>query len=128
MDQGKRCRSCHVRDHRTAATSRHKSSLCLFLHTRISTSSKKTRLQGYLAAGDISTLLHATLTKISLLTHCAMMKFLELTQEDIDAIDAAGAIGEERMNARVTFRKLAISGLVVAVIFATCSYSNIRVF
>ncbi|KAG8215647.1 NADP-dependent oxidoreductase domain-containing protein [Butyriboletus roseoflavus] len=39
----------------------------------VTTSSKKARLQGYLAAGDI-----------------------ELTQEDIDAIDAAGATGEKR--------------------------------
>ncbi|KAH0835547.1 Aldo keto reductase [Lanmaoa asiatica] len=71
----------------------------------VTTSSKKTRLEGYLAAGDI-----------------------ELTQQDIDAIDAAGALGEKRMNAKVTLRRLAIGGLVGAVVFATCSYFNIRVF
>lgn len=45
----------------------------------VTTSSKRTRLQGYLKAGDI-----------------------ELTREDIDTIDAAGAIGdgEKRMNAK----------------------------
>ncbi|KAN0077983.1 NADP-dependent oxidoreductase domain containing protein [Tylopilus felleus] len=68
----------------------------------VTTSSKKRRLQGYLAAGDI-----------------------ELTQEDIDALDAAGGMGEKRMN---TIRKLAIGGLIGVAVFATCSYFNIRLF
>ncbi|KAF8553123.1 Aldo/keto reductase [Imleria badia] len=71
----------------------------------VTTSSKETRLQGYLAAGDIG-----------------------LTQKDIDAIDAAGAIGEKREIAKATLRKLAICGMVGAVVFATCSYFNIRVY
>ncbi|KIJ62492.1 hypothetical protein HYDPIDRAFT_176559 [Hydnomerulius pinastri MD-312] len=70
----------------------------------VTTSSKKIRLQGYLAAGDI-----------------------ELTQEDIDAIDAAGALGEKRMNAKVTLRKLAAGALVGAAVFGACSYFNIRI-
>ncbi|KAF8553078.1 Aldo/keto reductase [Imleria badia] len=67
-------------------------SLLLTVACLIRTSSKKTRLQGYLTAGDI-----------------------KLTQEDIDAIDAAGAIGKKH-----NFRKLEIG--------ATCSYLNIRDF
>ncbi|KAF9221178.1 Aldo/keto reductase [Gyrodon lividus] len=70
----------------------------------VTTSSKKTRLQGYLAAGDI-----------------------ELTQEDIDAIDAAGALGEMRMNAKLTLRKLAAGALVGAAVLGACSYYNIRI-
>ncbi|KIJ19621.1 aldehyde reductase [Paxillus involutus ATCC 200175] len=71
----------------------------------VTTSSKKARLQGYLAAGDI-----------------------ELTQEDIAAIDTAGALGEKRMDAKLTVRKLAAGALVGAAVFGACSYFNIRIF
>jgi len=68
----------------------------------VTTSSKKTRLQGYLAAGDI-----------------------ELTQEDMDAIDAAGALGAKKVTA---LRKLVAGALAGAVVFGVCSYFNIRIF
>ncbi|KAF9244488.1 NADP-dependent oxidoreductase domain-containing protein [Melanogaster broomeanus] len=67
----------------------------------VTTSSKKTRLQGYLAAGDI-----------------------ELTQEDVAAIDAAGALGAKK----VTLRRLVTGALVGAAVFGACSYFNIRIF
>lgn len=51
MDKGKGCRSRHVRDRQTDTVS-------LLKAPPISTSSKKARLQGYLAAGDISTRLY----------------------------------------------------------------------
>ena len=57
-----------------------------------------------------------------------MMNLPELTQEDIDAIDVAGARGEKRTNGMTTLRKLAIGGLVGAMIFTTCSYFNLHVF
>ncbi|KAH7886725.1 NADP-dependent oxidoreductase domain-containing protein [Phlebopus sp. FC_14] len=69
----------------------------------VTTSSKKTRLQGYLAAGDIV-----------------------LSQEDIAAIDAAGALGEKRMNARMILRKIAGGALVGAAVLGVCGYFNIR--
>ncbi|KAH7906725.1 NADP-dependent oxidoreductase domain-containing protein [Hygrophoropsis aurantiaca] len=71
----------------------------------VTTSSKKARLQGYLAAGDI-----------------------ELSKDDIAAIDAAGALGEKRMHAKITLRKLAIGALVGAAALGACSYFNLSLF
>ncbi|EGN97556.1 hypothetical protein SERLA73DRAFT_184304 [Serpula lacrymans var. lacrymans S7.3] len=70
----------------------------------VTTSSKKARLQGYLAAGDIS-----------------------LSEEDIAAIDAAGARGEKQTNAKITLRKLAIVALVGAAVLGGCSYFNVNI-
>lgn len=65
----------------------------------VTSSSKKERLEGYLAAGDI-----------------------DLTPEDVNIIDNAGAIGARRMTARTVIRRAAIAALIVAVIFGICSY------
>ncbi|KAG2066640.1 Aldo/keto reductase [Suillus decipiens] len=65
----------------------------------VTTSSKKTRLEGYQDAGDI-----------------------ELSKEDIAAIDAAGALGEKRITARMGLRKFGIGVLVGVVILGLCSY------
>ncbi|KAG6332901.1 hypothetical protein ID866_6188 [Astraeus odoratus] len=67
----------------------------------VTSSSKRTRLQGYLAAGDIV-----------------------LSEEDIAAIDAAGALEERRRNRLGEF----ITGLVLgAAVFAICSYFNVNI-
>ncbi|KAF8129908.1 Aldo keto reductase [Boletus edulis] len=73
----------------------------------VTTSSKKSRLHGYLTAGDIA-----------------------LTQEDIDMIDAAGAIGEQRsMNTKMTVRKLVNHGLVALALLVLGSYYiDMRIF
>ncbi|EIW74244.1 Aldo keto reductase [Coniophora puteana RWD-64-598 SS2] len=71
----------------------------------VTTSSKKARLQGYLAAGDIA-----------------------LSQDDVAAIDKAGAIGEQRDKAKGTLHKLALGALVGASVFGLCSYFNVRIF
>ncbi|KAF8435399.1 Aldo/keto reductase [Boletus edulis BED1] len=73
----------------------------------VTTSSKKSRLHGYLTAGDIA-----------------------LTQEDIDMIDAAGAIGEQRsMNTKMTVRKLVNHGLVALALLVVGSYYiDMRIF
>jgi len=71
----------------------------------VTTSSKKARLQGYLAAGDIA-----------------------LSKDDVAAIDKAGAIGEQRDKAKGTLHKLALGALVGASVFGLCSYFNVRIF
>jgi hypothetical protein len=50
----------------------------------------------------------------------------ELSQEDIAAIDAAGALGEKRITARIGLRKFGIGVLVGVVILGLCSYYGIR--
>ncbi|KAG2036542.1 NADP-dependent oxidoreductase domain-containing protein [Suillus americanus] len=55
----------------------------------VTTSSKKTRLEGYQDAGDI-----------------------ELSKEDIAVIDAAGALGEKRITVRIGLRKFGVGVLV----------------
>ncbi|KAG1758231.1 NADP-dependent oxidoreductase domain-containing protein [Suillus occidentalis] len=65
----------------------------------VTTSSKKTRLEGYQDAGDIG-----------------------LSKEDIAAIDAAGALGERRIAARIGLRKFGVGVLVGIVILGLCSY------
>lgn len=70
----------------------------------VTTSSKKTRLEGYQDAGDI-----------------------ELSKEDIAAIDAAGALGEKRITARIGLRKFGVGVLVGVVILGLCSYFGVRI-
>lgn len=65
----------------------------------VTTSSKKARLLSYLSAGD-----------------------LELSAEDIKAIDTAGAIGEKRIMVRRGLRKLGLGVLFGIVILVACSY------
>ncbi|KAG0706973.1 NADP-dependent oxidoreductase domain-containing protein [Suillus ampliporus] len=65
----------------------------------VTTSSKKSRLQSYLSAGD-----------------------LELSAEDIKAIDIAGAIGEKQITVRHGLRKLGVGVLIGIVILVACSY------
>jgi len=68
----------------------------------VTSSTKKERLQGYLAAGD-----------------------LKLTDEDIAAIDAAGIIGARSITARTYLRRAAIVTLVGGALVGACSYLGI---
>jgi len=68
----------------------------------VTTSSKKTRLQGYLAAGDI-----------------------DLSSEDIAAIDAAGALGEKKANARNVIKRVVVGAIACAAIFSACNFFGI---
>ncbi|OJA08448.1 hypothetical protein AZE42_05048 [Rhizopogon vesiculosus] len=68
----------------------------------VTTSSKKTRLQGYLAAGDI-----------------------DLSSEDIAAIDAAGALGEKKANAMVIVKRVAVGAIACAAVFSACNFFGI---
>jgi diketogulonate reductase-like aldo/keto reductase len=70
----------------------------------VTTSSKKTRLEGYQDAGDI-----------------------ELSKEDIAVIDAAGALGEKRITARIGLRKFGVGVLVGVVVSGLCSYFGVRI-
>jgi len=70
----------------------------------LTSSSKKTRLEGYIKAGD-----------------------LDLTQDEIDAIDAAGAKGQRIFTARTVVRRFAVALLVGAVGLGVCSYLGINV-
>ncbi|KZT03666.1 Aldo/keto reductase [Laetiporus sulphureus 93-53] len=70
----------------------------------VTSSTKKERLEGYLAAGD-----------------------LELTDDDIAAIDAAGVIGTRRITARTFLRRAAAVALVGAAVLGACSYLGINV-
>ncbi|KAH9918623.1 Aldo/keto reductase [Fomitopsis serialis] len=70
----------------------------------VTASTRKERLEGYLAAGD-----------------------LELTNEDIAAIDAAGIVGARRITARTYLRRAALAALIGAAVLGVCSYSGINV-
>jgi len=65
----------------------------------VTTSSKKARLRSYLSAGD-----------------------LELSVEDIQAIDVAGAVGQKRITVRHGLRKLGVGVLIGVAILGACSY------
>ncbi|OSD07953.1 Aldo/keto reductase [Trametes coccinea BRFM310] len=71
----------------------------------VTSSTKKERLEGYLAAGD-----------------------LELTTADIAAIDAAGALGSRRQKVRDFVNGVATGALVFAALFGVCSYFDIDLF
>ncbi|GBE84651.1 Aldo/keto reductase [Sparassis latifolia] len=70
----------------------------------VTSSTKKERMEGYMAAGE-----------------------LELTKEDIAAIDAAGIMGARRITARTYLRRAAIAALVGAVILGACSWMGLDV-
>ncbi|KDR79260.1 hypothetical protein GALMADRAFT_243181 [Galerina marginata CBS 339.88] len=70
----------------------------------LTTSSKKTRLEGYIKAGDLA-----------------------LTDEEVKAIDDAGAKGAKIFTARIVIRRAAVGLLVGAVGFAVCSYLGIDI-
>jgi diketogulonate reductase-like aldo/keto reductase len=65
----------------------------------VTTSSKKARLLSYLSAGD-----------------------LELSAEDVETIDIAGAIGEKRITAKHGLRKLGVGVVFGILILVACSY------
>ncbi|KAI9064721.1 Aldo/keto reductase [Trametes sanguinea] len=70
-----------------------------------SSSTKKERLEGYLAAGD-----------------------LDLTTADVAAIDAAGALGSRRQKVRDFVNGVATGALLCAAVFGVCSYFGIDLF
>ncbi|EPS94973.1 hypothetical protein FOMPIDRAFT_1133350 [Fomitopsis schrenkii] len=70
----------------------------------VTASTRKERLEKYLAAGDLA-----------------------LTTEDVAAIDAAGIIGARRITARTYLRRAAVAALVGAAVLAACSYSGVNV-
>ncbi|CDO73354.1 hypothetical protein BN946_scf185008.g117 [Trametes cinnabarina] len=69
----------------------------------VTSSTKKERLEGYLAAGD-----------------------LELTAADVAAIDAAGAIGARRQKVREFVNGVAAGALLFAAVFGVCSYFDVN--
>lgn len=68
----------------------------------VTTSSKKTRLQGYLAAGDIT-----------------------LSSEDIAAIDAAGALGEKKANMKTILKRVVVGAFACTAVFGACNFLGI---
>jgi diketogulonate reductase-like aldo/keto reductase len=68
----------------------------------VTTSSKKTRLQGYLAAGDIT-----------------------LSAEDIAAIDAAGALGEKKVNMKTILKRVVVGAIACTAVFGACNFLGI---
>ncbi|KAF8799817.1 Aldo/keto reductase, partial [Phlegmacium glaucopus] len=71
----------------------------------LTTSSKKSRLEGYLAAGDFV-----------------------LTDNEIKSIDEAGAEGAKQFAAKAFLRKNALFMFVVAIGFGICSFFRIGIF
>lgn len=70
----------------------------------VTTSSKKYRLEGYLRAGD-----------------------LQLTPQDVSALDEAGAQGAKQFKAKTFLRRLVVVSLMGAVALSVCSYLGIDV-
>ncbi|KAG2066644.1 Aldo/keto reductase [Suillus decipiens] len=68
----------------------------------VTTSSKKTRLQSYLAAGDIT-----------------------LSLEDIAAIDAAGALGEKKANIETILKRVVVAAIACTAVFGACDFLGI---
>lgn len=84
---------------------------CVYLSSR--TSSKKPRLEGYLAAADLSKADFLS----DLLSICSFQTSPELTPEDIAAIDAAGAKGARRQIFIKAVRTMAELMLIGAIAF-----------
>jgi len=70
----------------------------------VTSSTKKERLEGYLAAGD-----------------------LKLTDDDIDAIDTAGLKGARTITMRTYLRRAALATLASAAVFGACSYLGVNI-
>jgi diketogulonate reductase-like aldo/keto reductase len=70
----------------------------------VTSSSKKTRLEGYLTAGDLA-----------------------LTYDDIASIDTAGAIGTKRLRAKTVLRRTACVVLVGFAVLQICSKMGIHI-
>jgi hypothetical protein len=87
-----------------------------------STSSKKARLQSYLSAGDLGELPYCkwqTKLKVWCIT-------TELSAEDVETIDTAGALGEKRIMVRHGLRKFGVGVLFGILILVACSYFKSR--
>lgn len=92
------------------------------IHLPFSSSTKKERLQGYLSAGDLGELCLSPRP-----THLTRYNTIELSDDDIAAIEAAGALGARRNLVR-TFLTRAISlALVGSLALGVCSYMGIDV-
>ncbi|TFY68258.1 hypothetical protein EVJ58_g1102 [Rhodofomes roseus] len=79
----------------------------------VTASTKKDRLERYLAAGDLG---QSTIPAMRTLTDAVFHPCMcvELTTEDIAAIDAAGIIGARRITARTYMRRAAVAALIGA--------------
>lgn len=51
---------------------------------------------------------------------------LDLSSEDIAAIDAAGAKGEKKANANTMVKRVAIGAIACAAVFSACNFFGIR--
>lgn len=88
---------------------------------RISSSTKKERLQGYLAAGNLGSFLRSNDQTCTDLLLCVSFCVTALTDDDIAAIDAAGVLGPRRDRVRKVVKRVAIPVLAVVAVFRICS-------
>ena len=122
MDKSKGCCSRHVRDRQTPTSLYMK-----VLLTFACPSGRAPRRLVYRVTWRRAILVRAPI-------RCSLKSVFhplspELTREDIDAIDAATAIGEEgttNAKKKATLRKLAIGGMVGAVVYAICIFFNLN--
>jgi hypothetical protein len=94
---------------------------------RTSMSTKKSRLEGYIKAGDLG----AYFGEVSLFAGLpeAHLSFpLELTDDDISALDQAGSVGSRFLIVKTIIRRGATVALVAAGALALCSYLGVDVF
>ena len=87
------------------------------------TSSKDYRLKGYLAAADLSAC-NSTFARANSIHESHLS---ELTSDDIDAIESAGAAGARRLTAKTILRRAAGLALFTAGALAACSYFGIHI-
>jgi hypothetical protein len=88
-------------------------------------STKKSRLEGYLTAGDLGQFLPSfSLLHLYNLHH----PIIVLTSEDIASIEAAGAVGAKRLMARTVLQRVACGVLVGVALLQVASKLGVRIF
>ena len=115
-----RCRS-HVSD--PASLTNSSTSANTQLADILRSSSKKERLEGYLDAGDFG--LSVALPSVeSMLTR---LTATELTDEEVAAIDAAGASGARKLTVRTFVKRTVVVALLGAAALGICGYLGIDI-
>jgi hypothetical protein len=82
------------------------------------------RLEGYRNAGDLG---ESRVEGVTCYKRLNTLYTSDLSKEDIAAIDAAGALGEQRITARKGLRKFGVGVLVGVVVLALCNYFGLRI-